>query len=59
LKNLNFIAKKKKITAIVGEVGSGKSSLLAALLGQMKHIEGKSKIYGSICYVPQEGGYSI
>ena len=40
--------------AIVGDVGSGKSSLLAALLGQMKRTEGDCKVYGSLSYVPQE-----
>jgi ABC-type bacteriocin/lantibiotic exporter with double-glycine peptidase domain len=54
LSDLNFTAKKGKLTAIVGDVGSGKSSLLAALLGQMIHVEGESKVFGSIGYVPQE-----
>ena len=38
----------------MGDVGSGKSSLLAALLGQMKIVEGEFKVYGSISYTPQE-----
>ena len=42
------------MTAIIGDTGSGKSSLLAALLGQMKVVEGDYKVLGSICYVPQE-----
>jgi ABC-type transport system involved in cytochrome bd biosynthesis fused ATPase/permease subunit len=42
------------LTAIIGDTGSGKSSLLAALLGQMKLVEGDYKVQGSICYVPQE-----
>lgn len=54
LKNFNFIAKKNKVVAVVGDVGSGKSSFLAALLGQMKQISGECKVYGSISYVPQE-----
>jgi ABC-type multidrug transport system fused ATPase/permease subunit len=54
LKRISFTARKGKITAIVGDVGSGKSSLLAALLGQMKHVEGECKVFGSISYVPQE-----
>jgi ABC-type multidrug transport system fused ATPase/permease subunit len=51
---LNFTASKGKLTAIVGDVGSGKSSLLSALLGQMKHVNGQCKVMGSISYVPQE-----
>jgi ABC-type multidrug transport system fused ATPase/permease subunit len=54
LNNLTFSAKKGKLTAVVGDVGSGKSSLLAALLGQMIRMEGECKVYGSIGYVPQE-----
>jgi ABC-type bacteriocin/lantibiotic exporter with double-glycine peptidase domain len=54
LDRLNFTAKRGKITAIVGDVGSGKSSLLAALLGQMVQCEGDCKVLGSIGYVPQE-----
>ena len=54
MRNLSFNARKGKILAVVGDVGSGKSSLLAALLGQMKRTEGDCKVYGSISYVPQE-----
>ncbi|CAK9296811.1 unnamed protein product [Gordionus sp. m RMFG-2023] len=36
LKNLNFTVEKGQLVAIVGAVGSGKSSLLSALLGEMK-----------------------
>jgi ABC-type bacteriocin/lantibiotic exporter with double-glycine peptidase domain len=54
LSKLNFTAKRGKLTAIVGEIGSGKSSLLAALLGQMIQCEGECKVFGSIGYVPQE-----
>jgi ABC-type bacteriocin/lantibiotic exporter with double-glycine peptidase domain len=54
LSKISFTAKKGKLTAIVGDVGSGKSSLLAALLGQMVRTEGDLKVLGSIGYVPQE-----
>ncbi|CAF0866320.1 unnamed protein product, partial [Brachionus calyciflorus] len=54
LNNISFTAKRGKITAIVGDVGSGKSSLVAAMLGQMKQTSGHMKLYGSVCYVPQE-----
>ncbi len=33
LKDINFVAKKGEITAIIGDTGSGKSSLLYAILG--------------------------
>ena len=47
--------KKGELVAVVGDVGSGKSSLLAAIMGQMNQTKGtKMKIYGNISYVPQE-----
>ncbi|XP_039119671.1 LOW QUALITY PROTEIN: ABC transporter C family member 13 [Dioscorea cayenensis subsp. rotundata] len=39
--------------AIVGEVGSGKSSLLNSILGEMCRIHGSVHSHGSIAYVPQ------
>ncbi|CAJ1963398.1 unnamed protein product [Sphenostylis stenocarpa] len=39
--------------AVVGTVGSGKSSLLASLLGEMIKISGEVKVCGSIAYVAQ------
>jgi ATP-binding cassette subfamily C (CFTR/MRP) protein 2 len=41
LKNINFEINKGELTAIVGTVGSGKSSLLASVLGEMHKITGK------------------
>ncbi|KAG1326564.1 putative ABC transporter C family member 5 [Cocos nucifera] len=39
--------------AIIGEVGSGKSSLLNSILGEMHLIHGVIQSCGSIAYVPQ------
>lgn len=44
LKNINLEIKKGDITAIVGTVGSGKSSLLASILGEMHKTSGKVRI---------------
>lgn len=41
LKNLNFNVRKGELTAVVGIVGSGKSSLLASVLGEMHKISGR------------------
>lgn len=41
VKDLNFEIKKGQLAAIVGTVGSGKSSLLAAVLGEMHKVSGK------------------
>ncbi len=40
--------------AIVGQVGSGKSSLLMSLLGEMSPTHGSIKLNGSVFYVSQE-----
>ena len=41
------------MVGIVGAIGSCKSSLLAAILGEMSLVEGSSRIYGKISYVSQ------
>jgi len=41
LKDINLEIKKGQLAAIVGTVGSGKSSLLASILGEMHKIKGK------------------
>jgi ABC-type multidrug transport system fused ATPase/permease subunit len=41
LKNINLKVNKGELTAIVGTVGSGKSSLLASILGEMHKTSGK------------------
>ena len=54
LKNLNFSVKKGSLVAVVGRVGSGKSSLLSALLGEMQRTNGFVNIGKSIAYVSQQ-----
>ena len=40
--------------AVVGIIGSGKSSLLSALLGDMVRLEGEANVRGSVAFVPQQ-----
>nr|APD26530.1 ATP-binding cassette transporter subfamily C member 1 X7 protein [Brachionus koreanus] len=54
LKNLNFDVNKGELVAIIGRVGSGKSSLLSALLNEMHLMEGKLNLNGSTAYVTQQ-----
>ena len=42
------------LTAVVGVVGSGKSSLLQAIVGEMEKISGNVRVDGSISYVSQQ-----
>lgn len=41
LHNINLRVKEGSLVAIVGTVGSGKSSLLSAILGEMDKITGR------------------
>ncbi|XP_071568159.1 multidrug resistance-associated protein 1 isoform X6 [Temnothorax nylanderi] len=54
LRNINFHVEQGQLVAIVGTVGSGKSSLLSALLGEMDKLSGKVNTKGSIAYVSQQ-----
>nr|KAJ3420365.1 hypothetical protein HK105_005756 [Polyrhizophydium stewartii] len=42
------------LVAVVGSVGSGKSSLLSALIGGMRKTAGDSALFGSVAYCAQE-----
>ncbi|KAJ3294241.1 hypothetical protein HDU79_011308, partial [Rhizoclosmatium sp. JEL0117] len=53
-KNLNFTIPARKLTAIVGTVGSGKSSLFSAIIGEMTHLEGKVEVHGSVALCLQQ-----
>jgi ABC-type branched-subunit amino acid transport system ATPase component len=46
LKGIEFKAQKGELITIIGQVGSGKSSLLHAILGEMKKIKGNVRING-------------
>jgi ABC-type Mn2+/Zn2+ transport system ATPase subunit len=41
LSSVNLEVKKGSLVAVVGTVGSGKSSLLGAILGEMEKLQGK------------------
>ncbi len=54
LRGINCAISRGSLVAIVGTVGSGKSSILAAILGEMEKIEGRIAKQGSIAYVAQQ-----
>lgn len=53
LKDVTLRVNRGEIHAVVGSVGSGKSSILSAILGEMTHLDGIRKVSGTIAYVPQ------
>ncbi|CAF4061065.1 unnamed protein product [Rotaria sp. Silwood2] len=54
LKNIIFDAHPGDLICIIGPVGSGKSSLLQTLTGEIAYFDGKVRLHGSFCYVSQE-----
>ncbi|RKO86365.1 ABC transporter type 1, transmembrane domain-containing protein, partial [Blyttiomyces helicus] len=54
LRNITLAIPHGALTAIVGAVGSGKSSLLNALIGEMKCTAGAITLAGSLGYCPQQ-----
>lgn len=54
LTDINLSVKKGSICAIVGSVGSGKSSLLSTLLGEIPKQSGTVAAYGRVAYVAQQ-----
>lgn len=53
LADVNFTARKGELACIVGRVGSGKSSMLQAILGDLYKSEGHVVVKGSVAYVAQ------
>ena len=51
--SINLQIRQGSLAALVGAVGSGKSSILAALLGEMIKVNGHVSVSGKIAYVPQ------
>ncbi|KRJ97660.1 multidrug resistance-associated protein 1 isoform X5 [Drosophila yakuba] len=54
LRNINIEVKKSSLVALVGTVGSGKSSVVQAFLGEMEKLAGVVNTVGKLAYVPQQ-----
>ncbi|XP_076117591.1 multidrug resistance-associated protein 1-like [Mytilus galloprovincialis] len=54
LKDINVHIPEGSFVAIVGSVGSGKSSMLSAILGEMESMSGKVNLKGTVAYVSQQ-----
>ncbi|KAL6841674.1 hypothetical protein ACP4OV_028503 [Aristida adscensionis] len=53
LRHINLRISTGEKVAVCGPVGSGKSSLLYALLGEIPRMSGAVKVFGSVAYVSQ------
>jgi ATP-binding cassette subfamily C (CFTR/MRP) protein 1 len=53
LQDVNFKAGRNELIAVIGTVGSGKTSLLAALAGQMRKTNGEAIFGASRAFCPQ------
>jgi len=53
ISSINLQIRQGSLVALVGMVGSGKSSILAASLGEMNKVDGLVSVGGQIAYVPQ------
>lgn len=53
MSHINFQVPRGKLVAIVGPVGSGKTSLLQGLIGEMRRTTGKITFGGSVGYCSQ------
>ncbi|KAG0010325.1 hypothetical protein BGZ81_002824, partial [Podila clonocystis] len=54
ISGISFALKKDCLLTVIGRVGSGKSSMVAALCGDLERVSGEIRIRGSVAYVPQQ-----
>ncbi|XP_046565290.1 multidrug resistance-associated protein 1-like [Haliotis rubra] len=54
LTNINLNIREGALVAIVGQVASGKTSVISAILGEMEKISGTVTVQSSTGYVPQQ-----
>ncbi|NWY76647.1 MRP6 protein, partial [Erithacus rubecula] len=54
LRSIDLSVAQGSLLAVVGQVAAGKSSLLAALLGELQATHGSATLQGTAAYVPQQ-----
>ncbi|KAH8395710.1 hypothetical protein KR222_010260, partial [Zaprionus bogoriensis] len=54
LDNINMRLEDQQLVAVIGPVGSGKSSLIQAILGELRPEQGAVKVEGRLSYAAQE-----
>lgn len=53
LEHINVDVRKGEIMGIMGRMGSGKTSLLSGVVGEIIQTKGEVRLYDRIAYVPQ------
>ncbi|KAF5351595.1 hypothetical protein D9758_007166 [Tetrapyrgos nigripes] len=53
LDDINLTVRKGELVGVLGRVGAGKTSLLAAIIGDMSRQDGEIVVKGNIAYAPQ------
>jgi ABC-type glutathione transport system ATPase component len=59
VRDVNMSVPRGQLVAIVGSVGSGKTSLLQGLIGEMRKIQGSIVFGGSVGYCPQSAWIQV
>ena len=59
LKRIDFKVPRGKLVAIVGAVGSGKTSLIQGLIGDLRRTEGSVRFGGSMAYCSQSAWIQV
>ncbi|CAG2162291.1 unnamed protein product [Oppiella nova] len=54
LKDISVCVKSGELLAVIGSVGSGKSSLLMSILNELTITSGSMEVRGTVSYAPQE-----
>lgn len=54
LKDISFTAYKGELSCVVGRVGSGKSSFLQSILGDLWKVKGSAEVRGTVAYASQQ-----
>ncbi|UNI21361.1 ATP-binding cassette glutathione S-conjugate transporter ycf1 [Purpureocillium takamizusanense] len=54
LKDVDYTAYKGELSCIVGRVGSGKSSFLSSILGDLWKVKGEVEVRGTVAYATQQ-----
>ena len=59
VQDVDLYVPRGRLVAIVGAIGSGKTSLLRGIIGEMRRTEGSIRFGGSVAYCPQSAWIQV